>query len=790
MVELHIVYVVLYAVVAVLASVMVVVALTHRAARGAGSLGMLMLGVAMWSFCYTVMWYVPTVGQQAFWEKCVGLGNWMVPVGFLALAFDIAGMERWRTPGRIALISIVAFAVDNLEWWNPGHLYDRAFVGTMIGTYNHFAPIPGPLYWVFVAFAYGLILVAFVIIFRVFLRSAGAERTQAAILIAGGLVPFAASAITQFGLLPLDIDPAPLAFLATGALWIGAILRGTLLDVLPLARDVLVEQMVDGVIVVDETDHVVDANPSALRMLRSRLSEVLGESAETVLVRVDGAATLLDGGGPKWAVLPIGSNGDSRYVETLVTPLVVSAGRPSARLVTLHDVTEERRANQRLAAAQDELKFNATHDALTGLPNRFLLDDRLEHAVAHAKRENVALAVFFIDLDNFKAVNDTLGHAQGDALLVQVAHRIVPTLRDSDTVGRFGGDEFTVIITDVKDASHVGVTAQRLLEAIAAPYRVGTEDLHVTASVGVALFPTDGTDATTLIQHADLAMYGAKGLGRNRVQFFSKEFQDGLNRRMIVEKELRGADEEERYFLLYQPQVDLSTGLITGVEALVRLRAADGTVLSPVEFIPVAEDSELIFRLGDWVLRQACAELAVLHKVAPDLIMSVNLSARQFRRIDAASMQKALRESGLEARSLALEITETALTSDPEETAARIEDLRTVVGLSMSSGDFGTGYTSLTYIRVFHADTIKIDRSLVGLLPGDQDAQAIIVSTIALAKSLRATVIAEGPETEEQVRFLRASGCDCAQGFYFSRPVPADELTDLLRRGPFELPAV
>ena len=789
-VELHIIYVVLYAAAAILASVVVLVAWTHRAARGATSLAMLMLGVAAWSGGYAVMWYVPTFEQQVFWEKSVGLGNWLVPVGFLALAFDIAGMERWRSPGRIALISIAAFSLDNLEWWNPGRLYDKAFVASTIGSYTHFEPVPGPLYWVFVAFAYTLIVIAFVIIFRVCLRSAGAERMQAAILLLGAGVPFIASTPTGLKVVPLDIDLAPLAFLATGALWLAAILRGTLLDVLPLARDVLVEQMVDGVVVVDEADRVVDANPAALAMLNSVSSEVLGKTAEAVLTSVNGATDVLRGDGPRHAVLPIGADDDPRYVELAVTRLVVSSGGPSAQLVTLHDVTEERRASQRLADAQEELKHNATHDALTGLPNRFLLDDRLEHAIAHARREDCGLAVLFVDLDDFKAINDTLGHAQGDALLVQVAERIVPALRDSDTVGRFGGDEFTVIITDLKDASQVGLTARRLLEAIASPYRLGDEDLRITASVGVALFPTDGDDATSLIQHADLAMYGAKGLGRNRVQFFSKEFQDGLNRRMVVEKELWGADEEERYFLLYQPQVDLSTGQITGVEALVRLRARDGTVLSPAEFIPVAEDSDLIFRLGDWVLRRACAELAILHEAAPDLIMSVNLSARQFKRIDVTSMQKALQESGVEARSLALEITETALLADPEETAARLEDLRSVAGLRLSLDDFGTGYSSLTYVRVFRADTIKIDRSLIGLLPDDHDAQAIVLSTIALAKSLHATVIAEGPETEEQVRFLRANGCDCAQGFYFSRPAPADELALLLRKGPFPLPEV
>jgi diguanylate cyclase (GGDEF)-like protein/PAS domain S-box-containing protein len=473
------------------------------------------------------------------------------------------------------------------------------------------------------------------------------------------LVPFIASVVTEFRSVPLDIDLAPLAFLVSGILWLSAILRGTLLDILPLARDVLVEQMSDGVVVVDGEDHVVDANPAALAMLHAPLAEVLGTSAAVVLAGVEGACALLGGSGPRHAVLTIGSDGVSRHVDLVIMPLNTGLGNPTARLVTLHDVTEERRVHAQaklLAAivtssqdamltsdldgivrswnaaaerlfgycaqemigaslavlmvagsedlpkqiiervrggageripnfasrgkrkdgsevdvslvfspvfddagavaavsaivhdvtemkeAEEKIRHNATHDALTGLPNRFLLDDRLEHALADARRLGSGLAVLFVDLDNFKRVNDTLGHAQGDALLAEVAKRIVPVLRESDTVGRVGGDEFTIIIAGVQDSAQVEFTARRLLEAIASPCRLGAEDLRVTASVGVALFPTDGMDATSLIQHADLAMYSAKELGRNRIQFFSEEFQEGLNRRRIVEKEFWGAD--------------------------------------------------------------------------------------------------------------------------------------------------------------------------------------------------------------------------------------------------------
>ena len=908
MVELHFIYVVLYASVAASTLVSTLIVWRRRAARGARSLAVLMLGVAIWSGAYAVMWYVPGLAQQVFWERATDLGSWMVPVALLSLAFSVAGMERWRTPGRIALISIASFALTNIEWLNPAHLYDEVFVAQKLGPYTHFAFVPGPLYWADVVFAYGTVVVALVILARLYLRSSGAERTQAAVLLIGALVPFVAGIGTVSGLVPAGgPDLTPLAFVVTGGLWLVAILRGTMLDALPVARGALVEQMSDGVVVIDGEDRVVDTNPAALAILGVPLVQVLGKPADAVFSSVKGATAILGGSGPRCAALSIGPDGDSRFVELGITPLVVGPGRPPAQLVILHDATEERRVSERLKLAgqvfdtaneaivvtllstdqpiievndafcrmtgrsrqdvvgtsitcmrsdrhpiefyqamqeaffatgewqgevwqtradgtefpswlsltgaedsnehvrrmvtvftditeireaEEQIRHNATHDALTGLPNRFLLDDRLEHNLAEARRVGGRLAVLLLDLDDLKNINDTLGHAQGDVLLVEVAKRIAKVLRESDSVGRVAGDEYAIILAGVKDPAQVESTARRLLEAVASPCRLGAEEVHITASIGVALFPTDGMDATSLNQHADLAMQGAKRLGRDKIQFFSEDLQEGLDRRMIVEKELWGADAEERYFLLYQPQVDLITGRIAGVEALVRLLSRDGTVLLPAEFIPVAEGSGLIFQLGHWMLRTACTELAALHEVAPDLIMSVNLSAREFNEIDVASLHEVLRVCGVEERYVELEITETAFLADPQEAATRLEQMRGTTGLRLSLDDFGTGYSSLSYVRMFHPDTIKIDQSFVRPLPDDFEAQAIVLSTISLGKGLHATVIAEGPETEEQVRFLRANGCDRAQGFYFSRPVPPDELTLLLRGGPFTLPDI
>jgi diguanylate cyclase (GGDEF)-like protein/PAS domain S-box-containing protein len=905
-IEPHLAFSALHAGIAVLAAVVALVAWRHRAARGAVSVAAMLLGVAIWAGAYAVMWYVPTLGQQVFWERVSSLGSWIVPVSFLTLAFDIARMEKWRARGRFAFISVTAFVLNNLEWLNPWGLYETAFTGHVIGSHTFFTPSWGPLYWVFVAYSYILIIAAAIILFRVYRRTSGADRTQAGILLIGGMLPTIASVVSVSGLAALNIDLAPITFLATGALWLTAILRGTLLDVLPLARDALVEQMSDGVVVVDGEGKVVDANPASLAMLRMSEAEVLGEPARSVLSGVEGAVAILDGSGPRRAVVEKRAEGGHYYVELAIRPLEVGPDKPPAQLLTFHDITAERRANERLrlarhvldsasegivvmlpdvgwwivdvndafarltghskqetagqsvellqshlhppefyaavkdavltqgewkgemwqertdgstfpswlslSLAQDEdtgerqviavftditqirdaekqLEFNATHDTLTGLPNRVLLDDRLQQALAVARRADTGLAVLFVDLDHFKDINDSLGHAQGDALLVQVTERLVAAMREGDTIGRIGGDEFAMVLAGIDDGAQAESSARRLLAVMAPPYKLGNASLPVTASIGIAMFPTDGTDATSLIQRADLAMYGAKDQGRNRAQFFSESFQDDFDRRLDVERQLWGAAEENRFFLLYQPQVDLASGAISGAEALVRLRSADGSILSPVEFIPVAEESEAILRLGDWVLERACADLAVFRKTAPDLVVSVNFSARQFAAIDVDTVHDMLRAAGVEERSLALEVTQTTLMADPHA-ATRLDDLRDMGGMRVSLDNFGTGASSLTYVRMFHADTIKIDRELVSLLPDDDEARAIVMSTISLAKGLGATVIAEGPETEEQVRFLRENGCDCAQGYYFSHPITADELATMLEKGPLPLPEI
>lgn len=912
MIALHDVYSVLYALTTLISLVVAAITLRHRDARGAVSLAALMLGIAVWSASDAAMWSAASIDQQVFWLNLGNLGVWMVSVAVLTAAFEIAEMRQWLSPRRLIPIAAIAFVLISMSWPNPGNLYYSRFVAHAVGAHTYYEAEFGVLHWVYNAYAYAMVIAAFAILIHIAVRHTGAERTQAVILVAGGLVPLVGDILTESRIIPLAyLNLTPLAFLITGALWLTAILRGTLLDVLPVARGVLVEQLPDGVIVVDGRGLVADVNPAAAAMLGKPLRDLLRRPAESVLRDLTGAHSVLGETDPQRTVLPYASHAGPRYLELGITPLLGSEG-PPPRLVTLRDVTDERRTRDRLKltrmvfntanegilvatphsgdgisetvvevndaycrmtgysaeqligasapflnsdrhppqffetvrdflystggwrgevwqtradgkafptwlslsvaldddgsaskivavvtdltdirSAEDELRFNATHDPLTGLPNRILFDDRLKQGLAYARRAGSGLAVFLIDLDNFKTVNDTMGHSWGDELLVAVALRFRTMMRESDTVGRHGGDEFAFVLPGIDDPVQVEAAAHRLLETLAQPYRLGPNEMHISASIGVAMYPGDGEDATTLVQHADIAMYGAKRFGRRRVQFYSDDLQESLTRHSAFEETLWSALEQQRYFLLYQPLVDLTTGRITGAEALLRLRTEDGGVLTPTEFLHIAEETDLIVQLGAWVVRTACAELCSLHEIDPELTMSVNLSARQFKDVDVSSLLRdALASCGVKGQLVDIEITEAALMSDPDHSAARLEELRDVAGVRLSLDDFGTGYSSLTYVRMFRANTIKIDRSFVAGLPDNPESQAVVRTIISLAAELGASVVAEGPETADQVRFLRQHGCASAQGYYFSRPITAVEFAALLVKGPFELPEV
>ncbi|RIX43603.1 MAG: EAL domain-containing protein [Rhodocyclales bacterium GT-UBC] len=439
------------------------------------------------------------------------------------------------------------------------------------------------------------------------------------------------------------------------------------------------------------------------------------------------------------------------------------------------DVSAER-------AAEAQLQYLAHHDMLTGLLNRLSLNERLEQALAVARREGGKVAVLFIDLDRFKVINDTLGHHVGDLLLIEVAGRLGGSVRDSDVVARLGGDEFVVMLTGIEHLAAAAMIAEKLVRNVGESYVVDSYDLYTTPSIGIAVFPTDGENAETLMKNADAAMYHAKAAGRNNFQFFDSRMNDAALERLSIEHSLRQALARDEFELYYQPVIDVATGRVYAVEALVRWHHPEKGMVPPGRFIAIAEEVGLIQPLGEWVFWKACRQLAEFNELGfRGLRMGINISAVQLRNGNLPILAKgAIEAFGLEPSTLVFEITESVAMQQPDETV-RILDLLDDMGAGLAIDDFGTGYSSLSYLRLFPIKSLKLDRSFVQEIGQGPDSAVICDATIGLAHSLGIKVVAEGVETEEQLDYLRSKGCDLVQGFFYSRPVPADEVLAFIR---------
>jgi len=436
-----------------------------------------------------------------------------------------------------------------------------------------------------------------------------------------------------------------------------------------------------------------------------------------------------------------------------------------------------------LAQAQTALEDMALHDRLTGLFNRYALEARLNQALSHARRDGRRSALMFIDLDRFKSVNDTLGHAVGDELLKTVAQRIGSSIRETDTLARQGGDEFILAVDDVKDTNAVGMMARKIIETIARPIHLGGLDLCVTASVGISLFPDDGTDLTELMKSADIAMYKAKATGRGHFRFFNASMNSAALQRLHLENDLQHALERQEFVLHYQPQVSYESGTVQGVEALIRWQRPNGQLVPPMDFIPIAEDNGLIIAIGEWVIREACRTLAHWRALGhTNLRMAINISARQFRDAELVNVvQQALAEFAIPARCLELEITESIAMENPQETIRTLRAIKDM-GVSLSIDDFGTGYSSLAYLKLFPIDYLKLDRAFVKDIEVDNNDAMICAAAVSLAHSMKLKVIAEGVESTAQASYLFGQGADLMQGYLFSKPLQQDSVVALLTR--------
>jgi len=469
-------------------------------------------------------------------------------------------------------------------------------------------------------------------------------------------------------------------------------------------------------------------------------------------------------------------NGMDRYLAFNAAPVRNSKGELLAVIETFEDVTERKRY-------EEQLEYLANHDSLTGLPNRNLLVDRIQQALLMSQRNDHQVAVFFIDLDNFKFINDSLGHDVGDTLLKIAAKRLIATVRAGNTVARQGGDEFVIMVSDTRITDGADRIASAILDAVSQPFKINEHELVITCSIGISISPKDGENAQSLIKNADLAMYQAKEQGRNRAHFYTGEMNARSLTRMTMEKHLRRALERNELFLCFQPKVSLHSGQVTGMEALVRWQSPELGLVSPAGFIPLAEETGLIEPIGEWVLETACRQNRAWQDAGlPSIPVAVNLSAYQFRQKHLVRIvERILRESHLASHYLELEITESLVMQNLDRVSAILNDLK-VLGTSLSMDDFGTGYSSLSYLKRFPFNTLKIDQSFVRDITSDPDSATIAKTIIAMAHNLRLKVIAEGVETTGQLNYLRMHNCDEIQGYLFSKPLISEDFAQLLSR--------
>lgn len=534
----------------------------------------------------------------------------------------------------------------------------------------------------------------------------------------------------------------------------------------------IVDAAADAILTIDLDGIVESANPTAERMFGYPATMLVGVPVEGLMRSGDGA--VLRGPVPAWGREVVGVRTDGSTFPLELAVQDVELGDRTISTVIARDITDRKALERRLTS-------QATHDSLTGLPNRLLLIDRLTHALSRAQRTGRSLGVLFIDLDRFKVVNDSLGHTAGDALLFAVASRLRAAVRTGDTVARFGGDEFVVLAENLSDDADAIRVAEQVTAALTEPIRVGNQDLHVSASIGIAVGRPDRDTAEGLVRDADVAMYRAKSGGRNRFEMFDADLRRQALERLEIESAMRSGLEHDEFVVHYQPEIDLRTDAIVGVEALVRWERPGDGIRSPGAFLPVAEETGLIVPLGESVLRQASAEArrwyAELGDRAPTVW--VNLSARQLASLDLIPMiEDAVRDLH-RPQALGLEITETDIVPDDDLSRRTMEAL-VDIGVKLAIDDFGTGFASLSYLWRFPAHVVKIDQSFVRKLEDDRDAYVLVKAMIDMAHSLEKTIVAEGVETQEQLDVLRGLGADTVQGYFLGRPQPASQIDDLL----------
>ncbi len=737
--------------------------------RGVLLLVVLLLAMSEWALTYALE-LVVTAPADNFWARAKFLGALALPPLWVGLTLYSTGRAGWLDRRTLAVLVVLPVLMLGLVWTGPASGAARGFAG--------------PEAWVTVACSYGMLLVGAAVLVSSLFGAQPLYRKQSALLLLAALAPWTANALNLMEPAPLTrLDLTPFAFSLTAAALAWAILRYRLLEIVPVDRSYVVQGMEDGVIVLDPQNRVVDLNPAAERILGKASSEAVGSKISRLVSSRTG--WLIDGyseaaltgrcrrEGKAYVEVSTGEGPERRYYGLVLSTLGEARSQHANRLLLLRDITTRKLDEDRL----DRLAY---YDLLTNLPNRRLLHDRLNQAIAGARRKKTRAAVLFVDLDHFKHINDTLGHDVGDGLLREVADRLVGCSRDVDTVCRLAGDEFVVLLTDIAEVGDVAGAAQRIIDTLCGPYVVKDHDLSVTTSMGISVYPADGQNGAVLLEKADIAMYRAKMLGKNRFEFYKEELSVDARERLGLEGELRRALERGEFRVHYQPIVSMETGKAFGIEALVRWEHPERGLLFPEEFIPVADESGLIVALGLSVLEESCAQsIKWCERRGPDspLAVCVNLSATQINHPNLVrDVKRILQETGLEARNLMLEIGEGAIVEDVWSASSILERLKGL-GVRLVVDDFGTGYSRLFDLNRLPVDFLKIDRSVVGGLEDDRDKMTMAAATVALGHALGLGVIAEGVETPRQLAHLRGLGCDLVQGHYLGEALPPGDAT-------------
>jgi diguanylate cyclase (GGDEF)-like protein/PAS domain S-box-containing protein len=734
----------------------------RRRRIGRASLCAVLLAAAAWCLAYALE-LAASGDTRVLWGALKFIGTTLLPPAWLIFALQYTG--RLTRPGRRLLAALAiepALLLSLLAVPSTRSLirsYPAAQLRATLPTVRLGVP-----YWIHFVYTNALVLAASAILLLTVMRISRLYWRQSILLGIAVFLPLIANVMSSLDVAPFArFNATPIALSLSAWTLVLGVLRYQLLDLRPVARTLVVETMRDAVVVADAHGHVVDVNPAAQRLLGIPAAALIGTSADALLgdhETADGHDQIPPHELPREASQRI------RDLELVVTPLIDDRGATAGRVLVFRDVSERKQLER-------NLRQMAFSDALTGLPNRTLFHDRLKQGLASASRRDSPLAVFFLDLDRFKVINDSLGHDVGDRVLISVAQRLGECLRDEDTLARLGGDEFAILLPEISGARGASSVADKLLRALAAPQLINGHELTVGASIGIALFPEDGSDVQSLLRSADAAMYSAKASGRGRAALFTADLGERNTRLQQLEVELRRGLRTGQLQLAFQPYHELASGTMVGYEALVRWRHPRSGLLGPANFLALAEDAGLLEAIDRWVLEEACRQARGWRS---PLTVSVNVSPGRLRAGDLCQhTAHILGQTELDPGRLTLELSERTLFDDEPEAFAMLSELATS-GVGVALDDFGAGYASLGHLRRLPLTQLKIDRSLVATLGRDGDSP-IVAAVTSFAHALGLSVTAEGIEHPAQLECLVDLGCDFGQGFLFGQPEPASALS-------------